>query len=243
MNNPKGFFDTELQAPSKCHTAIRPTKALNGNVRYRFHFSPSMWIWAELGLSSIQYCFSVHMRWFLVFQRESREVLHGERGTVQNQQKPDKSCSLLLQSFPQHETAASPNPSWELIIMASLCYCPSVPTDYNHKNQGCMAEQSTAEEMKDAWVLVAIVHLIRTEVSIQSEQTQEVILIKQQRVQNMKVLYNSKQKSCKKKKKILRRIWVREAQIKKRTQGQKQKDKPLRQWLIVNTVVQRSAYM
>lgn len=34
--------------------------------------------------------------------------------------------------------------------MASLCYCPSVPTEYNRKNQGCMAEQSTAEEIKDA---------------------------------------------------------------------------------------------
>ena len=57
-------------------------------------------------------------------------------------------------------------------------------------NQGWMAEQSTAEEMKDAWVVVAIVHLIRTEVSIQSEQTQEVILIKLERVQNIEILYN-----------------------------------------------------
>lgn len=56
-------------------------------------------------------------------------------------------------------------------------YRPSTPTEYNHMNHGWVAEQSTAEEMKDAWVVVAIVHLIRTEVLIQSEQTQEVILI------------------------------------------------------------------
>lgn len=50
------------------------------------------------------------------------------------------SCSIL----------ASP-PFWELIKMASSCDCPSVPAEYNRKNQGCMAEQSTeAEEMKDA---------------------------------------------------------------------------------------------
>lgn len=40
--------------------------------------------------------------------------------------------------------------------MASSCDCPSVPAEYNRKNQGCMAEQSTeAEEMKDAWEFVA----------------------------------------------------------------------------------------
>ena len=87
-------------------------------------------------------------------------------------------------------------------------YCPSVPTEYNHMNQGCVAEQSTAEEMKDAWVVVAIVHLIRTEVSRQSEQTQEVILIKLWREQNIEILYNKE----KKKKTLLRRIRVREAQ-------------------------------
>lgn len=57
-------------------------------------------------------------------------------------------------------------------------YCSSLLTEYKHMNQDYVAEQSTAEEMKDAWVVVAIVHLIRTEVSRQSEQTQEVILIK-----------------------------------------------------------------
>lgn len=56
--------------------------------------------------------------------------------------------------------------------------CPSMQTEYNQVNQGRVAEQSTAEEMKDAWVVVAIVHLIRTEVLIQSEQTQEVVLVK-----------------------------------------------------------------
>lgn len=56
--------------------------------------------------------------------------------------------------------------------------CPSMQTEYNQVNQGRAAEQSTAEEMKDAWVVVAIVHLIRTEVLIQSEQTQEVVLVK-----------------------------------------------------------------
>lgn len=58
------------------------------------------------------------------------------------------------------------------------CQCPSLQTEYNQVNQGRVAEQSTAEEMKDAWVVVAIVHLIRTEVLIQSEQTQEVVLVK-----------------------------------------------------------------
>lgn len=90
------------------------------------------------------------------------------------------SWSLLLQCFPIAWDCSIPNPSWELIIMGSLCgcHCPSSPTEYNHMNQGWVAEQSTAEEMKDAWVVVAIVHLIRTEVLIQSEQTQEVVLIK-----------------------------------------------------------------
>lgn len=68
------------------------------------------------------------------------------------------------------------------------CYCPSPSAEYNHMNQGWVAEQSTAEKMKDAWVVVAIVHLIRTEVSIQSEQNQEVILIK--RAENIEILYN-----------------------------------------------------
>lgn len=91
-------------------------------------------------------------------------------------------------------------------------------------NQGCVAEQSTAEEMKDAWVVVAIVHLIRTEVSRQSEQTQEVIPIKLWRDQNIEILYNKEKKT----KTLLRRIWVREAQeikSKKETEKrQKQRD-------------------
>lgn len=62
-------------------------------------------------------------------------------------------------------------------------------TEYNQANQGRVAEQSTAEEMKDAWVVVAIVHLIRTEVLIQSEQTQEVVRVKRQRVQT-EIFYN-----------------------------------------------------
>lgn len=90
-----------------------------------------------------------------------------------------RSWSLLLRCFPIAWNCSIPSPSWELITMgSSALLSPSVPSEYNHMNQGWASEQSTAEEMKDAWVVVAIVHLIRTEVSIQSEQTQEVILIK-----------------------------------------------------------------
>lgn len=115
-------------------------------------------------LSKQQYCFPTHVRWFSPFQTMWR-------GFCMASQTPGNiSRDMLIWCFPI---------AWDQSIPESLrgvdyngilawCYCPSVPTEYNHMNQGWMAEQSTAEEMKDAWVVVAIVHLIRTEVSIQS---------------------------------------------------------------------------
>lgn len=103
-------------------------------------------------------------------------------------------------------------------------------------NQGWVAEQSTAEEMKDAWVVVAIVHLIRTEVSVQSEQTQEVILIKLLKSSKHRNIIQQMQKKWAK---LLRPIRDQRGRRESKNRQRDRSRKPLRPCL--NTVVQRSA--
>lgn len=57
---PKRLFDTELQAPSKCHKAIRPSKALNGNV------TDSLDLQFSLLTKYVELCLSSNI---IIFQR------------------------------------------------------------------------------------------------------------------------------------------------------------------------------
>lgn len=67
------------------------------------------------------------------------------------------SCSMRL----QHPRPSVGSLHWDPCVVSMFVEANSIQSHHS------VAEQSTAEEIKDAWVVVAIVHLIRTEVSIQ----------------------------------------------------------------------------
>lgn len=125
---------------------------------YSFHFLLRMWIWAELCLSgnTVFKCIrddQSHCCHNLPRQRVSNRMWRGFAWRMWHQVKSAdnrRSWSLLLRCFfysmrPQH-----PKPLSGVLYNGILVwrYCPSLPTEYNHMNQGWVAEQSTAEEMK-----------------------------------------------------------------------------------------------
>ncbi len=168
----KGFLIQNVQHLLNVIKQLGLLKHSTEMSKIQFLLPAIVWIWAELCLSDNNIV--------SVFQYRFRPSGEGFFAWwVRHQAKSAETCYCDV--FLQHEPESIQKSLWGVDYNGILVwrYCPSVPTEYNHMNQGCMAEQSTAEEMKDAWVVVAIVHLIRTEVSRQSEQTQEVILIKE----------------------------------------------------------------
>lgn len=119
-----------------------------------------MWVGAELHLSANNIGFKCirdesHSCHDLPRQKVSNRMWKGFAWRVRHQVKSAdnrQSWSLLLRCFfffysvrPQHPKPLSGVDYNGILVW---CYCSSLPTEYNHMNQGWVAEQSTAEEMK-----------------------------------------------------------------------------------------------
>lgn len=121
--------------------------------------------------------------------------------TNKKQQRPGKSWSSLLQCFPI---------SWHCSVPKSLLgvdyngitawrYCPSganwITITWIRAAWLNNQQQRKWKMPEYLWLLCT---WIRTEVSVQSEQTQEVVLIKHYRVQNIEISYNREKMKKKK---------------------------------------------
>lgn len=109
----------------------------------------------------------------------------------------------------------------QALLAVGIHVCYSANWEQSHKIRAEWLNNQQQMKWKDAWVVVAIMHLIRTEVSIQSEQTQEVI------PSNFKTeKYYTTEKICNKKKWAKSSIWDqrgRGRREQKQVEGQKQK--------------------
>lgn len=109
-----------------------------------------------VGLSRVmpvykQYCSQMHLRWFSLLSLSAETV--GFKWKAWHQAKISRdqtklklviamSCYSIRLQHPESLQGAD----YDGIHVWR--YCPSLPTEYNHMNQGWVAEQSTAEEMK-----------------------------------------------------------------------------------------------
>lgn len=156
----------------------------------------------------------------IVTQTESGGVSHGECDGRQKSAETKQKLKLVIAMFPTAWDCSIPKSTLGvdyngILVLSSLCakWIQSQESGLHGWTIDSRGNES------QAWVLVAIVHLIRTEVSMQSE-TQEVILIKHWRVQNIQIYYNKE----KMQKKLLSLThWSQRGPDQKQTQGQKQK--------------------
>lgn len=156
----------------------------------------------------------------IVTQTESGGVSHGECDGRQKSAETKQKLKLVIAMFPTAWDCSIPKSTLGvdyngILVLSSLCakWIQSQESGLHGWTIDSRGNES------QAWVLVAIVHLIRTEVSMQSE-TQEVILIKHWRVQNIQIYYNKEKMQ---KNFSLWRIGVREAQIKNRHKDRSKK--------------------